>query len=125
MLANPQRRSDWLRDLHQHAAAQAHDDLLARDRLVMLLLDFIADYRSADCTSHHRDIATGAASDQTSNPEPGQTANHGAEALVMIGRNLGCGDLLDHAALDLHCAGLRAWGRTCGYQQCHCKRRDQ
>lgn len=103
--------SHRLSDLHQHPDAEAHDDLLTGDWLVVLLLDFIADNRAADRSSHHGDVATGAASDQAADPESGKAPNDGAEALVMIGGNLRGRNLLDDSALNLDSTGL--WPGRC------------
>src|SRR5258705_6939029 len=91
-LADRQIGPNRLRHLHEHAAAQSDDDLLARDRLIVLLLNFVADHRAADGANHHNEVAAGAGTDQAADAESAQAADDGTEALMLLGRNLRAAD---------------------------------
>jgi len=116
-LSNAQSRVARLRHGHQHAVRGPHDDLLSWHRLIMLLLDLIAGQRAAYGAEHHRDIASGATADQAADAEARQPADDGANALMMIARELYRRDLFDRSAADFHFTGLRSRRRAGSQEQ--------
>jgi hypothetical protein len=57
-----------LRDLHEHAVLQTHDDLLAGDRPVVALLSLVAEERAAQRPGDHGHVPTGSSCYQAADP---------------------------------------------------------
>ena len=94
------------------AILQRTNDLLAGDRLVVSLLDLIADECTTYRAEHHGDIAAGTATDQAADTETGQAADHGANAGLRVVLQLDRCDLLDDAAANFDFTGLAARRRA-------------
>ena len=82
-----------------------NNDLLRTLRLVVLLLDRVADQRAAYRADHHRHLAPGSATDQAAAAEP---TDGRADTAVMVALDLDRGDLCDHALADFTSPGDRA-----------------
>lgn len=77
-------RIERLRDGDQNAAPDAEDDPLRLHRLLVLLLHFVAGQCTTKRTDYHRQIASGAATDQASETEARQTDDDGTDATARL-----------------------------------------
>jgi len=72
---------------------------------------------AANSPCHHGHVATGAGTDQASDADARQPAEHSADARVLIGGDLRLNDLLNHASPDFHLARLRTRCGTGGQRK--------
>jgi len=84
----------------QYTALYAHDDLLPRHRLIVSLLDIIAEQCTTKGSGDHRHVAPRAPPDQAADAQATEAADDRPYTPMLVALQLDWSDLLDHTLAD-------------------------